>query len=154
MDRGWASHARSHPVGKLALYWINAIAVDWRDAGEEWAGLSTTMRSTLNTMLEGSGHRTAIAETMLASELRFLFEADPEWSQASIMPLLDWESPDRATRAWEGFLTWGRFNDHLLDAGLLARCIETAASHTDRLLRQATDQAFPRSDWSTIRGSR
>lgn len=142
MQESWAIHVKTRPVGKLALYWINAIAVDWRDAGEEWEGISTTMKTALSAMLEGTDQRTAIAETVLAGELRFLFEADPEWCRNNIMPLFDWHSPHRAKRAWAGFLTWGRFNDRLLEDGLLERYIETAACHTDQLERGAGERLY------------
>ena len=139
---GRVLHPRSHPVGKLALYWINAIAVDWREAGEKWEGLSPTMQATLKTMLEGSDQRIAIAEAVLASDLQFLFEADSEWCRNNVMPLFDWDSPDRAKRAWDGFLTWGRFNDHLLDAGLLTMCIDAAARRTDQLSPEAGERLY------------
>ena len=67
----------------------------------------------------------AVAEVIIASQLHFFFAADREWCQANVLPLLAWDRPERARRTWDGFLSWGRSTDQLLDAGLLGDYLDT-----------------------------
>ena len=143
MEVGWYTQARTHPAGKLALYWVNAVAADWKEAGDDnWQGLSNEMRATLNALLAGDDHRTAMAEAILASQLGFFSAADREWCLEKILPLFNWDTPDQAGRAWDGFLAVGVANPHLLEDGLLDRYIETASEHMGDLQKEAKDRLF------------
>lgn len=132
-------HAINHPAGHLALFWARAVAADWRGAGEAWTGLTAELREPLETMLTGDGTATALAEIVLASQVLLIYGADSTWCTAHVLPLLSWDEPVRAARTWNGYLTWGRANDQLLQAGLLEqylRCVEHAASLREDLQRQ------------------
>lgn len=117
--RDWLARAINHPAGWLAQFWLNAISVDWREAGDNWTGLPVPIRTQLERLLSGSDVRTAMAEVIVASHLHFFFSADRAWCERHVLPLLDWADAPRATRNWDGFLLWGRWNDRLLKAGLL-----------------------------------
>ncbi len=142
METRWLMEALNHPAGQLAQFWIKAVSADWKEAGDNWAGLPTEMRSTLDSMLEGSDSRTAMVETIFASQLLFFFGADREWCQNRVLPLFDWDNPDKARRAWDGFLMWGRFNDPLLETGVLDRYLETAAHHTNELRDETRNSLY------------
>lgn len=122
----WLERTINDAAGKLALFWVHAIAADWRTAGDSWTGLSADTKAQLEAMLAGQDARTASAEVIFASQLLFFFGADRNWCQAHVLPLLDWVHPERARRAWDGYLTWGRYNDTLLTAGLLDDYLDTA----------------------------
>jgi hypothetical protein len=122
----WLHHAVNRPAGKLALFWVHAIAAEWKSDADNWTGLSQDMRRALELMLGGGDAQSACTETVFASQLLFFFEADREWCEVHILPLLDWAEPQRAHRAWDGYLIWGRFNDPLLSAGLLRHYLDTA----------------------------
>lgn len=72
-----------------------------------------------------------MAEVILASKLHFFHRADSAWCQNHLLPLLDWADPGRARRAWDGFLTWGQFDDQLLSAGLRDQYIQAACRVTE-----------------------
>lgn len=127
----WLGRAINHPAGRLAEFWVHAIAVDWRASGEDWAGLNPEIRLQLEALLDGDDDRTAMVEVVFASQAQFFFGADRSWWEAHVLPLLDWGNEDRARRTWDGFLAWGRWNDHMLSAGLLPNYI-AAAAHVDR----------------------
>jgi hypothetical protein len=76
-----------------------------------------------------------MAEIILASKLHFFDAADRTWSDAHVLPLLDWADPSRARRTWDGYLRWGRWNDHLLDAGLLTAYLHLAVLATSVSVR-------------------
>ena len=128
----WLLRALNHPAGQLAQFWVTAVAADWRSAGEGWRGLPEETRTQLENLLLGGGERTAMAEVILASQLWFFFGADRTWCEAFVLPLLDWTDEERALRTWHGYLTWGRWNDELLKAGLLTQYL-AAAHHMDQL---------------------
>ncbi|MBF6555942.1 MAG: DUF4020 domain-containing protein [Acidimicrobiales bacterium] len=132
----WLDQAINTAPGRLAMFWVGAVAGDWRTAGDSWSGLSPECRAPLEEMLAGGDDRTAMAEVVLARDLLFFFLADREWAEAHVLPLFDWETPARARRAWDGFLIGGRFNDQLLGEGLLDLYL-AAANHIGPLREEA-----------------
>lgn len=122
----WLTSAINKPAGWLAQFWLHAIAADWREAGDSWMGLPTGVRHQLEVLLGGDDNRTAAAEVIFASQLHFFYGADRDWSERNVLPLLDWADPVRARRTWDGFLSWGRWNNQLLGAGLLNQYLATA----------------------------
>ena len=85
-------------------------------------------------MVTEQGRNGLLARTVLASQLRFYFGADPRWTRTTLLPLFDWKKAERRDlRAmWRTFLSYGRFDDGLLGAGLLGHYLE-AMRHTDVL---------------------
>jgi SIR2-like protein/uncharacterized protein DUF4020 len=135
----WLGRAINHPAGQLAQFWVKAIEADWRAAGDTWPGLSETTRQQLEAMLAGQDDRVAMSEVIFASQLYFFHSTDRTWCLDNVLPLLDWQNPVRARRTWDGFLTWGRWNDQLLSASLLSQYLETAkhvAEFREELRRQ------------------
>lgn len=126
----WLSRAINSAPGRIAEFWVNAIAADWRAAGDGWTGLPSEIQAQLEVMLGCDDPRCALAEVVLSSQILLFFGADRVWSEAHILPLLDWADPIRARRTWDGYLMWGRWNDQLLTAGLLEGYL-AAADHID-----------------------
>jgi len=127
----WLGRAINHPAGRLAQFWVKAIAADWRAAGDRWSGVSLATRQQLEMMLAGGDDRTAMSEVLFASQLYFFHGADRAWCLKNVLPLLDWENPVRARRTWDGFLSWGRWNDQLLTASLLSQYLAAARHAAD-----------------------
>jgi hypothetical protein len=117
----WLDRGIGHPAGQIALFWVRAIAADWSAQPEGWGGLTAPTRESLEVLLNSGDTRSAMAEVILASQLLFFFATDENWCLDHVLPMLDWDTPERAQRAWEGYLVWGRWNDKLLAAGLRDR---------------------------------
>lgn len=113
----WLDTAINRDAGRLARFWILAIADAWEQAADRWDGLDESTRRSLERILETATLNGALAQVVLASHLLFLFDADPKWSRARLVPLLQWDDASRAHRMWQGYL-YGRWNDALLAAGL------------------------------------
>jgi hypothetical protein len=128
----WLERAVNNTHGRLAEFWMHAIASDWRAAGEEWAGIPEATRLELELMLEADDARGVMAEVVLASRLRFISRADWTWCESELLPLFAWSTQARAQRLWEVFLHAGQWTDELLDHGLLDGYLDTA-SHLDAL---------------------
>ncbi len=135
----WAARALNHTAGQLAQFWVRAVASDWAAAGDTWTGLPAVTRTQLQVMLAEGDERAMMAEVILASKLHFFHRADPAWAKRYLLPLLEWGDPARARRTWDGFLTWGKFDDQLLGAGLRNQYVQAATRATqfpDRLQPQ------------------
>jgi hypothetical protein len=137
----WMIRALNHPAGQLAQFWVQAVAGDWADAGETWPGIPDELRQQFRLMLATADDRGKMAEVIFASQLYFFHNCDEQFSRDDILPLLDWASPDRALRAWEGYLTYGRFTDRMLNDGLLTYYVETAA-HASELPDNLRQQLY------------
>jgi len=124
----WLSQAINRPAGRLALFWLHAIAEEWKAASENWSGIPSDILIALDRILAGSDHNSKLAEVVIASQLHFFFNADQNWTTTHVTPLLDWSNVERATRTWQGYLVWGRWNNRLLSAGLLDQYL-IAAMH-------------------------
>jgi hypothetical protein len=123
----WLGVAINSPAGRIAEYWLNVVAAEWRAAGDEWVGIPHDTRCALETLLDRTNARTDLAEVVLASQVHFFFAADSDWCGAHILPLLDWNDPARAKRTWDGYLSWGRWSERLLGAGLLDEYLAAVA---------------------------
>lgn len=124
----WLSRAIHHPGGYLAEFWLHVVQRDWRADDEAWSGLTQEHRDAFGSMLDGRADeaRTQMVEVICASRMHFLFAADSDWTVEHVLPIFDWSDPGRARRAWSSFTSWGRWNDRMLDAGLMARYLEAA----------------------------
>ncbi len=138
----WLGRAINRSSGRLAQFWLEVVAYDWRQAGDKWSGLPPATRDILCDLLAGSTINQKLAEVVLASQLHFLHSADPAWCEATLLPHFLWTDLDRPTRDWQAYLSVGRFNDRLLNAGLLAGYLDAAANaerFTGGLRRQLAD---------------
>lgn len=124
----WLSRAINHPGGYLAEFWLHVVQRDWRADDEGWSGLTQDHRDAFGLMLDGPAEeaRTQMVEVIFASRMHFLFAADSDWTVKHVLPIFDWSDPGRARRAWSSFTSWGRWNDRMLDVGLMARYLEAA----------------------------
>ncbi|MEX2375001.1 MAG: SIR2 family protein [Dehalococcoidia bacterium] len=113
----WLDTAINRDAGRLVRFWILAIADAWEQAGDRWDGLDESTAHSLEQILDTASLNGEFARVVLASHLLFLFDADPKWSRARLLPLLQWDDTSRAHRMWQGYL-YGRWNDALLSAGL------------------------------------
>lgn len=138
-SNGWLGEAINSHAGRLAEFWIRAIASDWRSSRDEWSGLPDATRQQLDNMLAGGDRRQAMVQVVLASQLHFFFAADPSWCESHLLSLFDWSEPSTAERVWDGFLSWGRWSDELLATGLLAHYL-AAASNVDQLREELRHQ--------------
>ncbi|HEY9289902.1 MAG TPA: SIR2 family protein [Microlunatus sp.] len=124
--------AINHPAGDLAEFWTKVVQWEWTRSESTWDGLPVSIVRHLDQMISAPDRNGLLARTILGSQLHFFFGADREWCEARLLPLFDWTNEVEAAAAWQGFLTWGRWNDGLLQAGLLNGYAE-AVVHADQL---------------------
>lgn len=120
--------AINDPAGRLAQFWLEAAAHDLKNSGDTWTGLTPELADALEAMVtaESSNETTRLAEIVIASQVRLLWDADETWTRAHVLPLLSWDDPQRARATWTGYLIWGRPVDPILRAGLLGEYVRAA----------------------------
>ena len=111
--------AINHPAGDLAEFWTKVVQWEWSQRESTWNGLPAQIATQLDRMISAADRNGLLARVIFASRLHFYFGADREWCEDRLLPLFDWINAVDAAAAWQGFLTWGRWNDGLLQAGLL-----------------------------------
>lgn len=135
-----STEAVNHPAGSLAEFWTRATSYDWQQAGDDWTGIHGDLRAQLNRVVDAPTRNGLLGRVTLAPTLRFYHSADAEWTITHLLPHFGWDSnPDEAAPIWTSFLTWGHFDDRLLEAGLLTAYLETC-THEDALGRRGRNR--------------
>ena len=124
--------AINHPAGDLAEFWTKVVQWEWSENESTWDGVPERVVAQLDRLALATDRNGLLARAFLASQLHFFFAADREWCEARLVPLFDWANEVEAAAAWQGFLTWGRWNDGLLQAGLLDAYLATT-THAEQL---------------------
>ncbi|WP_324642360.1 SIR2 family protein [Pseudarthrobacter sp. LT1] len=113
--------------GDLAQYWITEVDRRWRKHRDDWSGLNDDERSALTELLDGPPHALDATRPAMASHLFFLFAADATFTAKQVLPLF--REDTTAALAWIPYLFHPRYNDKLLEAGLL----DSTIAEWDRL---------------------
>ncbi|MEV0949038.1 SIR2 family protein [Promicromonospora sp. NPDC050249] len=103
--------------GDLAQYWISELDRRWRLHRDDWVGLSEIEQNALVDLLRGSRATLDATQPAIARQLFFLFSADPAFTVEHVLPIF--RADDSAMFAWYGYLQHPRYDDRLLDSGLL-----------------------------------
>ena len=118
-DKDWLYRAINHWAGMAALVAVRLLAHSSQDNTTQ-VPFPDPLRAVFNEMITGTDEASRYAQVVLASQLYFLYRTDTQWSLTQVLPLLDPNADrERALRCWDGYLTWGRNDQKLLDAGLL-----------------------------------
>lgn len=103
--------------GKLARYWGYVIEGRWRKNRDGWNGLNSEESDALISLLSGNSKALDATQPAIAGELFFYFAADERFAIQYILPIFN--DPCRHIYAWFPYLRHPRYNDRLLEAGLL-----------------------------------
>jgi len=111
----WLGRAINRPGGKLTLFWLNALSRVRKQSGKKEEGLIQPYRERFDTIVTAKNEAGTLGRVILASQLGYLHAVDAAWSRTNIIPLLDWsKATKQARQAWDGWLSWGRLGDPLL----------------------------------------
>jgi hypothetical protein len=110
-------------TGRLARFWVGAIAKRWALVGDSWSGLSLTEKSGLEALLDAPEPKDVLPRAVLAENLTLLLGADAQWALVHVVSDFDWQSDSVTERAWSGFIggrTWDERTASLLKESLKA----------------------------------
>ncbi len=85
-------------------------------------GIPSSLRSYFDAIISGETESYVLARVILATQLDFLYAADPEWARSNLIPRFDWVKSREASALWAGYLSHPRMDPELfeeLKAGLL-----------------------------------
>jgi hypothetical protein len=113
---GWLHEAINYPGSQTVQFWLYALSLVRKRAGDSWPGaIPKRYKERLGSVVEGKSKASQLGGVILASQGRFLFAIDPAWTRQRVLPLLDFSvDPERASQAWDGFLSWGSWDDAIL----------------------------------------
>ncbi|MCQ3812384.1 MAG: DUF4020 domain-containing protein, partial [Acidimicrobiia bacterium] len=117
----WASDALSHWAGIAARVAVKAGDCERASSEPPSAELSDRAIALLEQMIAGNRYPNHLAQTVLASLVCTLHEADRDWSVAHVLPLFNPDDAERARRCWNSYLRAGQVDQELLDDGMLDR---------------------------------
>lgn len=116
----------NHPAGVLTEALIELVRSETRDQGSE---VPDSIKTRLESFLPSTGHRSGqvgsvAARVIIYFKLSLLHESSADWTAENIVPLFDWQNPEEAAVAWQGFLAspriapelWSNLRPHFLDA--------------------------------------
>ena len=105
----WLWSASYHPSGKLALFWMDSIALWRKQQPVPPQALNSEYRCALDTIVDDNGISGKLGRTVLASKFHFLHHVDSTWTEQHLLPLFDTKHEDFQC-AWDGYLTCGRLS--------------------------------------------
>lgn len=66
-------------------------------------------------MLDGASYASSVGRAYMATQLLFLYGADPTWTRERLLSSFDWtRNASHAEQVWDGHLSMGKFSDGLL----------------------------------------
>lgn len=116
--------AINHPAGHLAFFWVAALSSEWSTT-RDWSGIPPDMSDYLRGMLETNDRRGEMVEVVFGEHLYLFYEADAEWCKQVVLPRFDWSDEGRAHRAWNGYLSGGRWNNQLVGENFVQKMLAT-----------------------------
>ena len=112
----WLDRAINDPGGKLAIFWIHALSRTRKETEQKREGLFYPYKERFQAIVAEKKAAATLGRVVLASQLRFLFAVDQDWAKENIIPLFVWDRDvQQARQTWDGWLTWGRVSQPLLD---------------------------------------
>jgi hypothetical protein len=128
-DDDVVTRAINHPVGHVT----EALLRWWYlQSLEDNQGLPDRLKRVFTRLCDVTCAKFASGRVLLAAHVIALFRVDPVWTQATVLPLFDWQrSVEEARAAWEGFLWSPRLYRPLMER--LKGPFLDAARHYDML---------------------
>ena len=135
--QGWLFAAINSWPGCVVRLTLERVGAQYRAGPDTWTGLGEDDKHFLEKITTGDLHETHLAQVALANRTFQLHCADPEWTAAQLLPLLDPQSDvERAVRCWDAYLYEPGLSAQLLEDGLLDHFL-AFAPHVDNCCRDA-----------------
>lgn len=110
----WLTAAINHHGGRLAEFWLHLLSQQNARAGK--ALFPDRIRKNLEIFLNDNSYQGKLARVVIVSQVLFLFGSSKDWTIKNVISLLDIEkNEEESQRAWDGYLSWGKWSDDLLE---------------------------------------
>ncbi|CAM3699086.1 DUF4020 domain-containing protein [Marinicrinis lubricantis] len=132
----WLTKAINHPGGKIVQFWLHSLSK--HNSGSKETAIPESYRLYFTKTVNGDSISAQLGRVILASHLHYLFFLDSLWTQENIIPLLKWSNEMDARQAWDGYLSWGEWNEALLAD--LVPMFEKSFEHISQLHARMKDR--------------
>ena len=139
-DHGWFFAALNSCAGKVVRLAVGLALSSQQAHGEPGEGLEAADQQFLELVIKGDSPASHLAQAMCAHHTYSLHAADRNWAKTRLLPMLDSTIDEqRAVRCWEAYLSNHRWNDEMLDDGLL-NTFRAFASYADQCTEDARNK--------------
>lgn len=136
-DHGWFFAALNRCPGKVVQLAVQLALSSPQVHAEPGEGLEAIDQQFLELVIEGDSPALHLAQVMCARYAWWLHAADRRWAKTRLLPMFEPTADDqRAVRCWEAYLSNRRWNDEMLDDGLLDSS-RVFAGHADQCTEDA-----------------
>lgn len=145
------NHAINTPIGILTEALLNRFSV--RKINNMEKINETNLLNCINKLMNGDDAVFLPAKVILISRLHYFYAIDPDWTNANLMPLLNWKKSTNAALYWQGFIWNARVSNELaliikndfLDT-LLEHSHELNKDYLDNMIQLFADICFAYQD--------
>ncbi|MCU6479001.1 SIR2 family protein [Arthrobacter sp. A2-55] len=135
----WQTRALTSGAGMLAQFWVNTVATEWQAYEATWNGMTLQLKQELASLVQDASSAGDEYRTVFFEKLHFFFAADETWTCEHLLPMMRWGSGQTPSEpAWAGYLYSTRWNDRMLQSGLL-EALEEAFSRLPQLWPRLED---------------
>lgn len=112
----WITISINSIGGKLTHFYILTMSrIISKKKDELFQDKLDNYKEILERILKDETIKGQMGRIIIASQLRFLFWFDKEWTKKMIFPLFDWDVSELSTKqAWNGYLFWGNWDKRIL----------------------------------------
>ena len=103
--------AINHPAGYLTEALFKRL---WERDPQAGDLIPNDLQPRFDRIVVGHGYGAYLGRVILTSRLSNLFALDPNWTEESLIPLLEWDSSDEVPGLWQGFMWAPRFSPSFL----------------------------------------
>ena len=125
-ERDWMRAAANSCAGIIAQLIMLSIRPQQRDSSG--GSLAPEDANLVELILRGDTAASNHAQVVCAQHLWWLHSLDRPWAGRHVLALLDPADRNRAFRCWQGYLYHPRWNDEIIDDGLLEHLLAFAPS--------------------------
>ncbi len=111
--KDWLTTSINHHGGKLAEFWIHLLS-RYRTDGTKHL-FPERIKNNLELILNEKSFQGQLGRVIIASQVYSLFIRSENWTIRNVISLFDIDSDEQeAKKAWNGYLSWGRWSDEFL----------------------------------------
>ena len=125
-ERDWMQAAANSCAGIIAQ--LIMLSIRPQQQGSSGGSLAPEDANLLELILRGDTAVSHHAQVVCAQHLGWLHSLDRPWASLHILALLDPTDQDQALRCWQGYLYHARWNDEMIEDGLLEHLLAIAPS--------------------------
>lgn len=130
-DKDWVTCSINHFGGTITLFFIRSLILREKTKSHSKSIIDKYL-TLFKEILFDDSISSEMARIIITSQVRFLYDINPEWTKENIFPNFSWNINRRYTQqSWHGYLSFGKWHELLLNEFL--PYIESTIDNIDSL---------------------